>query len=116
MKGFSTCLIGATMSVAAGVFSPSVFGATAELEQAVSLLRDTRTDRCQQSALRARLLVAHRSHDEKTVDELFPQLEALNARMKPADDKLKTLAAVIRLNSQEQNAFETAQIENGSCE
>lgn len=111
MKGQSVLVM-----VAAASFSAPGLGASADLEQAIALLRDTHADRCEQSALRARILVAHQSHDDKTVNALYPQLEALNARLKPAETKLKTLTAVIQQNSTEQNAFETAQLENGSCE
>lgn len=105
-----------TALLAAGLVSGSGVASTVDLEQAVNLLRETRGDRCQQSALRSKLLVAHRAHDERTVNEFYPQLEALNARLKPVEDKLKALQSVIQLNSQENNAFETAQLEYGSCE
>jgi len=115
MKGFSiSVLVGAI--AAGGLYAPLALGSAADLEQAISLLRETRSDRCQQSSLRSRILVAHQSHDEKTVNDLYPQLEALNARLKPAEDKLKALSKVIQLSSDEQNAYETAQLENGSCE
>jgi len=116
MQEFSVRILSAAALLAGGMVSSAGFASSADLEQAVSLLRDTRADRCQQSSLRSKLLVAHRSHDEKTVNEFYPQLEALNAKMKPAEDKLKALQAVIRLNSEENSAFETAQLEYGSCE
>jgi gamma-glutamyl phosphate reductase len=115
MKAGCIPLIAAVVAGTTG-FSPLANCSPAELERAVTLLRETRTDRCQQSNLRARILVAHQSHDEKTVRDIYPQLETLNARLKPSQDQLKVLSESIRLNSEEQSAYETAQLENGSCD
>lgn len=116
MQAFSVRIMSAAVLLAGGLASGTGIASPADLEEAVTLLRDTRADRCQQSVLRGKLLVAHRSHDERTVNEFYPQLEAVNARLKPAEDKLKALQAVLRLTSEENNAFESAQIEYGTCE
>jgi gamma-glutamyl phosphate reductase len=109
-------LSAATLLPAVISFCSVVAASPAELEQAVAILKDTRADRCQQSSLRARVLVAHQKHDEKLIRELYPQLESLNARLKPSEDRLKALSASIRLVPEEQSAFETAQLENGECD
>lgn len=89
---------------------------TKDVDDAIALLKEIRTDQCHQKNMRGRILVAHQAHDEETLNELGPQLESLNARLKPAEGKLNTLTAAIQANPQDRTAFETAQLEMADCE
>jgi hypothetical protein len=90
--------------------------ATANVGEALALMKQIHTDECQQKQLRGRILVAHQSHDEETLSELGPQLETINARLKPSEDKLNALTAAIKNNPEDRSAFEAAQLETESCD
>jgi TolA-binding protein len=89
---------------------------TKDVDDAIALLKEIRTDQCHQKSMRGRILIAHQSHDEETLNELGPQLESLNARLKPAEGKLNALTTAIQANTQDRTAFENAQLEMADCE
>jgi len=98
------------------VFSAPVFSASKELEEALALARHMHTDQCEQRTLRGQILMAHQSHDQEKMDTLGPRLEAVNQRLKPSEDRLKTLKLSVRKNPGEQTAFDAALQETGDCD
>jgi hypothetical protein len=90
-----------------------VFGA--ELEEAISLLKQMHADQCQQQKLRGQLMLAHRNHDQETLNALWPQIEAISKRLKPSEEKLKVLKVSIGNNPADQSAFETALLREADC-
>lgn len=87
-----------------------------DVDEAIALLKQTHDDHCEQQKLRGRLLIAHQNHDSATLDALTPKLEAINGRLRPAEDQLKALQAKFADNSADRNAFEIAQLDLGSCD
>lgn len=98
------------------LLSASAFAVTPELEEGVALVSQMRDDQCQRQKLRSEILLAHSSHDVGKVDKLGPQLDAINKRIKPAEDRLNVLKPAIRKNFNEQSAFETAQLNLKACD
>lgn len=89
---------------------------TNDVQEAISLLKSIQADQCEQKSLRGRALAAHQAHDEEALGELGPQLEALNARLKPATSRLDVLTKSIQASSEDRAAFETAQLEMTDCD
>jgi hypothetical protein len=107
---------GALTAISALTLAGPAFPASPDVERATQILKDSRGDQCQRQQLRGQILLAHQAHDQPQLDALGPQLEAINHRLKATEDQLKALKAVIRKNSDDQNAFETAQLELADCE
>lgn len=89
---------------------------TPELEEVIGLLRKTHDDQCQRHALRSKVMVAHRAHDQKSLDDLYPRLESISKKLKSDEDRIKVLQSVIAQNYETQNALEAAQVELGACD
>jgi len=104
-----------------GVFSlvlvcaPS-FAGKAEVDVAVDLYKQSHADQCQKKKIQVQLLIAHQSHDQEKLNQLEPQLEAINKRLKPTEDKLNALKATMNKNPDDKSAYETALLELGDCE
>lgn len=89
--------------------------ASQDVEAALALVRQIQPDRCALQKVRGKILVAHQSHDQSTMDALAPQMDALTARLKPAEDKLRELTVAIKKNPTDQNVYAAAQTEAASC-
>ena len=61
-------------------------------------------------------MVAHREHDQKTLSELYPKLETLTKKIKPDEERIKALQAVISGDSAAQDRLESIQVELGACD
>ncbi len=96
-------------------FSSAACASGAELEEAITLLKQMHADQCQQQKLRGNVMLAHRNHDEETLNELWPKIEAIGKRLKPVEDKLNLLKASIKKNPDDQSAFETALLQQSDC-
>ena len=104
-------------TAAAGfVLSAPVFAASAEVEEAVALMKQTHTEQCQKKKIQVQLLLAHQHHDQDKLNALGPELEAVNKRLKPTEDKLNALKAKIKKNPDDAGAFEAALLGVGDCE
>jgi hypothetical protein len=97
-------------------FSAPVFPGSAELDEAIALLREMHADQCRQQTLRSQVMVAHRAHDQKALDEVYPKLDALNRRLKPSEDRMKTLKTAINRDPDDRGAFEAAMLEVSECD
>ena len=89
---------------------------TPELEEVAELLKKIHDDQCQRHSLRGRVMVAHRAHDQKTLDELYPKLETLTKKIKPDEERIKALQAAISGDSAAQDRLESIQVELGACD
>lgn len=96
-------------------FPTYVHSAPADLEEAKSLLKQMHEDQCQQQELRGKVMLAHRNHDEATLKELWPKIEAISQRLKPSEERMKALKASIKQNPEEQNAFESVLLQETEC-
>jgi septal ring factor EnvC (AmiA/AmiB activator) len=104
-----------TLSVSLACGGP-VFAASADVQAAVDLVKQSHADQCQKKKIQSQLLVAHQQHDQDKLDALAPELDAINKRLKPTEDKLNTLKASFKKNPDDQTAFETALLDTGDCE
>jgi hypothetical protein len=95
---------------------PHAQGRSAELDEAVTLVKQMHVDQCHQHQLRGKLLLAHQTHDQDTMDDLYAQLDKLNQRLKPVEDKLRVLKTSIRQKPEDQREFESTLLQNGTCE
>jgi uncharacterized protein YhaN len=93
-----------------------VFAASADVEEAVALMKQTHEEQCQKKKIQVQLLLAHQRHDQDTLNALGPSLDAINKRLKPTEDKLNTFKAKFKKNPDEAGAFETALLGVGDCE
>lgn len=103
------------LSSAVLLFSAPAKSASPTVEEALALLKHMGPDRCALQKVRGKILVAHQSHDQSTMDALAPQMDALTMRLKPSEDKLRELAAAIKKNPQDQTVYAAAQVEASSC-
>ncbi|WP_045224959.1 hypothetical protein [Methyloterricola oryzae] len=94
---------------------PLARSSPADLEEAKALLQQMHEDQCQQQELRGKVMLAHRDHDDASLKELWPKVEAISAKLKPAEERMKVLKANLKQNADEQDAFETALLESGEC-
>jgi hypothetical protein len=94
---------------------PLAQSSPAELEEATALLQQMHEDQCQQQELRGKVMLAHRNHDDSALKELWPKIEAISSKLKPAEERMKVLKANLKQNPDEQNAFETALLQNAEC-
>jgi len=97
-------------------FSAPAFAASADVQAAIDLMKQTHADQCQKKKIQVQLLLAHQHHDQDKLDALGPELDAINKRVKPTEDKLNALKAVIKKNPDDESAFEMALLEVGNCE
>jgi len=86
------------------------------LDEAVALLKKIHADRCERHSLRGQVMVAHRAHDQKTLNQIYPLLDEISRKLKPDEDRIKALQAIIEQNSADQNAMESAVLEMGECD
>jgi len=104
------------LSAASLVFSAPVFAASADVEEAVALTKQSHADQCQKKKIQVQLLLAHQHHDQDKLNALGPDLDAINKRLKPIEDKLNALKAGFKKNPDDAGAFETALLQLGDCE
>ena len=96
--------------------SAPVFSASPQLEEAVSLLHRIHLDQCQRHQLRGQVMVAHREHDKKRLNALFPELDAITRKLKADESHLSALRDQLSGNASDQNAFESVMLELGQCD
>ncbi len=98
------------------VFSTPVFAVSPDVHAAIDLVKQAHTDQCQKTKIQVQLLVAHQHHDQDKLNALGPELDAINKRLKPTEEKLNALKAIIKKNPDDESAFETALLQVGNCE
>lgn len=104
-------------ALAAGLVSSApAFAAGADVQAAVDLMKQSHADQCQKKKIQVQLLLAHQQHDQGKLNALGPELDAINKRLKPTEDRLNALKAAIKKNPDDEAAFETALLEMGDCE
>lgn len=89
---------------------------TPELNEAIGLLKKIHDDQCQRHLLRSKVMVAHRDHDQKTLNALYPQLDTVTKKLKPDEDRIKQLQSSIAEDASNQLVFESAMVELTACE
>lgn len=92
------------------------FAASPDVEAALELSKQSHGDLCQKRKIQVQLLVAHQSHDQDKLRMLGPDLDAINKRLKPTEDKLNALKAKMDKNPDDRNAYETGLLTLGDCE
>ncbi|BBL72199.1 hypothetical protein [Methylogaea oryzae] len=105
----------ACLSLSAFLFSVPVGAANPSVDEALALLKHMQPDRCALQKVRGKILIAHQSHDQSAMDALAPQMDAITARLKPSEEKLRELTTVIKQNPQDQTVYAAAQVEASSC-
>ncbi|TAN47678.1 MAG: hypothetical protein EPN21_16935 [Methylococcaceae bacterium] len=105
----------AVLLIVSTLAAAPVLAGSPELETAIQLLKDMRADKCLQQGVRARILLAHRSHDQNTLEQLSPQLETINGRLKPFEDRMQPLKIAINQSSADKQAFDAALLKQGEC-
>jgi len=103
------------LAITLGFSAPS-FAASADVEAALGLYKQSHAEQCQKKKIQVELLVAHRSHDQEKLKQLEPELNAINKRLKPTEDKLNALKANMNKNPDDKSAYETALLDLGDCE
>jgi ribosomal protein L1 len=98
------------------VFSNPVFAVNENIEQAITLLKQSHIEQCQKNKLKVQLLIAHRKHDQALLKELSAKLDEINEILKPTDDKLTALKKAIKKNPDDETAFNTALLDLSPCE
>jgi len=96
--------------------SAPVIAASADVQAAIGLMKQTHADQCQKKKIQSQLLIAHQRHDQSKLDALGPELDAINKRLKPTEDKLSVLKAAIKKNPDDESAFEEGLLQTGDCE
>jgi hypothetical protein len=105
------------LAVAVGFsFSASVAANSMEVEAAIDLLKQSHMEQCQKIKIKKELLIAHQNHDQARLKALSPDLDAINQRLKPTEDKLKTLKAAMMKDPDDVSDFETAMLYLDACE
>lgn len=89
---------------------------SADVEAAVALAKQAHADLCQKKKIQSQLLLAHQAHDQDKLAALGPELDAINKRLKPTEDKLNALKAKIKKSADEQSAYEAALLQVGDCD
>ncbi len=107
-----------TLAVAFGFFfSASVAAAVSkDVEAAIDLMKQSHTEQCQKIKIKRELLIAHQNHDQARLKALSPDLDAINQRLKPTEDKLKILKAAMMKNPDDESDFATAMLHLDACE
>lgn len=98
------------------VLSSPSFAVSPDVEAALELSKQSHADQCQKKKLQVQLLVAHQSHDQEKLNNLEPELDAINKRLKPTEDRLNALKAKMNKNPDDKSAYETALLDLGDCE
>jgi len=98
------------------IVSTSAFAASADVESAIKLSKQHHAELCEKKKIQVQLLVAHQHHDQEKLNKWGPELDAINQRLKPTEDKLNVLKANFKKNPDDQSAYETALLEMGDCE
>ncbi len=96
--------------------SPSAFAVSPDVEAAIDLDKHHHAEQCEKKRIQVQLLIAHQHHDQEKLNSLAPELEDINKRLKPTEDKLNALKANIKKNPDDQSAYETALLQLGDCE
>jgi hypothetical protein len=105
------------LAVAVGFsFSASVAANSMEVEAAIDLLKQSHMEQCQKIKIKKELLIAHQHHDQARLKALSPDLDAINQRLKPTEDKLKILKAAMMKDPDDVSDFETAMLHLDACE
>ncbi|MGZ5018276.1 MAG: hypothetical protein ACXV8U_21110 [Methylobacter sp.] len=106
-----------TLALAVGLsFSASVAAISKDVEAAIDLMKQSHTEQCQKIKIKKELLIAHQHHDQATLKALGPDLDAINKRLKPTEDKLKILKSAMMKNPDDESDFETAMLHLDACE
>jgi hypothetical protein len=106
-----------TLAVTVGFFfSASVAAISADVEAAVDLMKQSHMEQCQKIKIKKELLIAHQNHDQAKLKALSPDLDDINKRLKPTEDKLKPLKAAMMKNPDDESDFETALLHLDECE
>lgn len=106
-------VIGFTLS-AAVVFP--LYAASPELEEASDLLKKIHHDQCLRHTLRGQVMVAHREHDQKRLDELYPKLDSITRKLKPDETRLEAIKNTLSHTASDQDAYESLILELGACD
>jgi len=105
-----------TLAVAVGFFfSAAVAANSAEVEAAIDLLKQSHLEQCQKIKIKKELLIAHQHHDQAKLQALGPELDAINKRLKPTEDKLTVLKSAMMKNPDDESDFATAMLYLDAC-
>jgi len=105
-----------TLAVAVGLFfSASVAANSMEVEAAIDLMKQSHMDQCEKIKIKKELLIAHQHHDQATLKALGPELDAINKRLKPTEDKLTILKSAMMKNPDDESDFATAMLYLDAC-
>ncbi|MGI9213744.1 MAG: hypothetical protein ACR2HF_14845 [Methylococcaceae bacterium] len=108
-----TLVIGFTLSAVA-VFP--LYAASSELDEASDLLKKIHHDQCLRHTLRGQVMVAHREHDQKRLDELYPSLDSITRKLKPDEARLEVIKNNLSHTASDQDAYESLILELGGCD
>ncbi|MGZ5052508.1 MAG: hypothetical protein ACXWF8_13695 [Methylobacter sp.] len=105
-----------TLAVAVGFsFSASVSAVSKDVEAAIDLMKQSHMEQCQKIKIKRELLIAHQNHDQARLKALSPELDDINQRLKPTEDKLKVLKAAMMKNPDDESDFATAMLHMDAC-
>lgn len=105
-----------TLAVTVGLFfSASVAAISTEVEAAIDLMEQSHMEQCQKIKIKKELLIAHQHHDQAKLQALSPELDAINKRLKPTEDKLAILKSVMMKNPDDESDFATAMLYLDTC-
>ena len=96
--------------------SAPAFAVSADVGAALELEKQHLTEECEKKKIQVQLFVAHQHHDQDKLDALAPELDAINKRLKPTEDKLKAFKANIKKNPDDESAYEEGLLKLGNCE
>jgi len=96
--------------------SPLAFAVSPDVDAAIDLDKHHHAEQCEKKKIQVQLFIAHQHHDQDKLNLLAPELDAINKRLKPTEDKLNVLKANIKKNPDDQSAYETALLQLGGCE
>jgi len=105
-----------TLAFAVGFsFSTSVAAVSKDVEAAIDLMKQSHMEQCQKIKIKRELLIAHQNHDQARLKALGPELDAINQRLKPTEDKLKVLKVAMAKNPDDESDFATAMLHLDAC-
>lgn len=104
------------LAVASILSFSSAHATSLDVQAALDLYRQSQADQCQKKKIQVQLFIAHQRHDQDKLGALGPELEAINKRIKPTEDKLNTLKAKFKQNPDDVGAYETGLLNLGNCE
>ncbi len=96
-------------------FSASVAAVSKDVEAAIDLMKQSHTEQCEKIKIKRELLIAHQNHDQARLKALSPELDAINQRLKPTEDKLKILKSAMMKNPDDESDFATAMLHLDAC-